>query len=84
MEHFFNGPLVTDSDGNRLLVTLGQFSTVRMERSAQLLIPAFDYSIPEKECTDDAGTADEPCELFAKVEFPVDAFFPNRERCRTN
>lgn len=84
LERFFNGPLVTDNDGNRLLVTLGQFSTVRMERSAQLLIPAFDYSIPDKECTDDAGKVDEPCELFAKVDFPVEAFFPNRERGRTN
>ncbi len=80
IEALFDGPLVTDADGSRLLICLGQFSTVRMERSAQLLIPAFDYSIPDKACTDDTGNADEPCELFAKVEFPVEAFFPNREQ----
>ena len=72
----FEDPLVTEGEGKRLLISLGQFSTVRMERSAQLLVPAFEYTMPEKTCTDDLGTPDEPCELFSRVDFPTDAFFP--------
>lgn len=61
--------------GNRkVYVTLGQFSIVRMERDSQLLIPAYDYCMPEKEC---CGPEDgEPCELFRRIRFPVSEFFP--------
>ena len=38
-------------DVHRLYVTLGQFSIIRMERDTQLLIPAYDYCLPEKECS---------------------------------
>lgn len=76
----FEAPLVGDTEGKRLYVTLGQFSTVRMEREAQLLIPAYDYAVPDRSCTDDPGTPDEPCDLFAKVEFPTDVFYPRAER----
>ena len=63
--------------GARLLfVTVGQFSTVRMERSAQLLIPAASFAKPDRSCSDDPGTPDEPCDLFAKVDFPTQAFYP--------
>ena len=63
--------------GSRLLfVTLGQFSTVRMERGAQLLMPAAACPMPDRSCTDDPGAPDEPCDLFAQVDFPAGAFFP--------
>lgn len=63
--------------GSRVLyVTLGQFSTVRMERSAQLLVPALAHTMPDRSCSDDPGTPDEPCDLFAKVDFPTQAFYP--------
>lgn len=66
--------------GSRLLyVTLGQFSTVRMERGAQLLVPASAYAMPDRSCSDDPGTPDEPCDLFAQVDFPTQAFYPNRK-----
>jgi len=48
---------------------------VRLERDVQLLIPAYDYCIPCKECTSNSGEED-PCELFSKVQFPVEEFFP--------
>ena len=76
----FETPLQSDAEGKRLYVTLGQFSTVRMEREAQLLIPAFDYAVPDRSCTDDPGTPDEPCDLFARVDFPIEVFYPRPER----
>ncbi|MBO4331381.1 MAG: hypothetical protein J5827_04840 [Oscillospiraceae bacterium] len=58
----------------RIYITLGQFSIIRLERDTQLLMPAYDYCLPEKECSDPAG--DDPCELFRRISFPVDEFFP--------
>ena len=62
--------------GRQLWVSLGQFSTVRLERSAQLLVPALAQPMPDRSCTDDPGTPDEPCDLFARVDFPTQAFYP--------
>ena len=64
-------------NGGRLLfVSLGQFSTVRMERGTQLLVPALTQAMPDRSCSDDPGAPDEPCDLFAKVDFPTQAFYP--------
>jgi len=72
----FDEDLVT-TDGNReLLVTLGQFSIVRLERSAQLLVPVLDYSIPTKECCDAPGCGEDPCEMFSRIPFPENQFAP--------
>ena len=55
-------------------VTLGQFSIIRLIRNTQLLIPAYDYCMPEKECV---GTSeDDPCTMFGRIRFPVEEFFP--------
>ncbi len=59
--------------GKQLYVTLGQFSIIRLERDTQLLIPIYDYCVPEKECI---GSEDDPCALFASIPFPLDDFFP--------
>ena len=69
----FDDELVLSSDGKRLFVTIGQFSIIKLERDTQLLIPAFDFCIPEKEC---AGSTEDPCTLFASFKFPVSEFFP--------
>ena len=44
-----------------------------------LLIPAYDYCMPEKECTCACGEdcQRDPCELFREVQFPVNEFFPS-------
>lgn len=76
----FEDPLCSDPNVRRLFVTLGQFSTVRMERGAQLLIPAYDFTVPDRTCSDDPGTPDEPCDLFARVDFPTEVFYPQPER----
>ena len=71
----FGSDLCFSGDAKRLYVTLGQFSIVRLERDSQLLMPAYDYCLPDKECT--CNTSDEdPCEIFRHVKFPVDEFFP--------
>ena len=73
----FGSDLAFGSEGKRLYVSLGQFSLIRLERDTQLLIPVYDYCMPEKECTCDGGSCEEdPCELFRHVKFPVDEFFP--------
>lgn len=74
----FCEPLVVGGDCKRLYVTLGQFSIVRMERETQLLMPSFDFCIPDKECAAVSGVDDlsSPCDLFRKIKFPLDQFFP--------
>ena len=65
------------NDLHRLFVTLGQFSIIRLERDTQLLIPAYDYCIPNKDCSCESGECHEdPCDLFRQVQFPVSEFFP--------
>lgn len=73
----FGEPIHFDpTSQRRLLVTLGQFSILRMERDSQLLIPICDYCMPDKECCCDGPAEDDPCSLFQRVDFPVDEFFP--------
>ena len=71
----FGDDLCFGGDGKRVYVTLGQFSIIRLERDTQLLMPAYDYCLPDKECSCDSGEED-PCEVFRHVQFPVDEFFP--------
>lgn len=59
-------------------VTLGIFTIVQLERDVQMLIPAYDFCIPNKECSCDT---DNPCDAFRKIQFPVDEFFPPKEGC---
>lgn len=58
----------------RLYVSLGIFSLTRIQRNVQLLVPSYEFSVPEKECT--PCEAEDPCCLFGKLRFPVDQFFP--------
>ena len=46
----FGGELSSGDDSRRIYVTLGQFSIVRLERDTQLLVPVYDYCMPDKEC----------------------------------
>ena len=70
----FPEPLVLTDSGRRWYATIGQFSIIRLERDTQLLIPAYDYSMPDKDCP--GSTPDDPCELFSRIHFPMDEFFP--------
>lgn len=72
----FDDELVISGDRRRLFVTLGQFSIIRLERDAQLVVPVLDYSIPTKECCDSPGCAEDPCEMFSRIPFPARQFAP--------
>ena len=72
----FDEELVLSGDRRRLFVTLGQFSIVRLERSAQLVVPVLEYSVPCKECCDGPNCAEDPCEMFSRIPFPTTRFSP--------
>ena len=81
----FDEELVTSDGTRQLLVTLGQFSIVRLERDAQLLVPVLDYSIPTKECCDTPGCGEDPCEMFSRIPFPENQFAPRGcDSCPSN
>ena len=80
----FDEELVLSGENRRLYVTLGQFSIVRLERDAQLIVPVLDYSIPNKECCDSGACAEDPCEMFSRIPFPAAQFAPrgcDKEKC---
>jgi hypothetical protein len=72
----FDEELVLTGERRRLLVTLGQFSIIRLERDAQLVVPVLEYSLPTKECCDNPGCAEDPCEMFSRIPFPAAQFSP--------
>ncbi len=71
------GNIVTDLDAGTptVYVTLGLFTIVQLIRNVQMLIPVYDFCIPEKQCDD---TSDQPCDVFRKIKFPTEDFFPPR------
>ena len=73
----FDDELVLSGERRRLYVTLGQFSIIRLERDAQLVVPVLDYAIPTKECCDAPGCTEDPCEMFSRIPFPASQFAPN-------
>jgi hypothetical protein len=70
----FSERLLLNDTPRRWLATIGQFSILRLERDTQLIVPAYDYSLPEKECP--GLVTDDPCTLFSRIGFPVEEFFP--------
>ena len=73
----FRGSLCAPSDSKAVKVTLGVFTIVQLERSVQMLIPAYDFCMPCKECSCDT---EDPCDAFRRIKFPVDEFFPPNRR----
>ena len=77
IRELFDEPLVVSGGQRQLFVTLGQFSIVRLEREAQLIVPVLDYAMPSKECCDDGCYgAEDPCEMFSRIPFPAQEFSP--------
>ena len=73
LAHFGEDLVLTDA-GRIVTATLGQFSILRLERDSQLVLPVYDYCLPDKEC--EPGIQDDPCTMFSRITFPVDEFFP--------
>ena len=72
----FDEDLVLTPENRRLYVTLGQFSIIRLERDAQVMVNVLDYAIPCKECCDAPGCGEDPCEMFSRIPFPATEFSP--------
>lgn len=72
------GNVVTDLQNGTptIFVTLGLFTIVQLIRNVQMLIPVYDFCIPEKACSDKGSYS--PCDAFQKIKFPTDDFFPPR------
>ena len=70
----FPEALVLGNTARRWYTTIGQFSIIRLERPTQLVVPVYDYGLPEKECP--GNSEGDPCELFSRIPFPVEEFFP--------
>lgn len=68
-----NGNLC-DREEKALVVSLGFFSIVKIERPSQLLVSATEYNIPDKECI--TANENDPCTLFRAMSFPVNEFSP--------
>lgn len=60
-------------DSKQVVATIGIFTITQLQRNVQLMIPSYDFCVPRKECT---TRTDDPCEVFSKIEFPTDSFFP--------
>lgn len=74
----FNGQFTNQMQPEKAVrVTIGLFTIIQLERDVQMLIPAYDFCMPCKECSCDT---EDPCDSFRKIKFPVGAFFPPAEK----
>ena len=84
----FNGCFKEGVGTNNVYVSLGVFSVIRMERQVQLMLPAAQLVLPERDSTPVSGGND-PCSIFEKMCFPCDSFIPSSDPnnltcCNTN
>lgn len=75
----FDDELVVSGNTRNILVTLGIFTIVKLERYVQLLMPVCNFCIPTKECTQQSADED-PCSIFDRITFPIDEFFPPNDQ----
>lgn len=69
----YGGDFCTQQTCKAVYATIGIFTIVQIERNVQMLIPAYDFCIPDKGCN---TTSDNPCEMFGQIDFPTNEFFP--------
>lgn len=78
----FGGTFLTQTPNKIVYCSLGIFSIVSLVRKVQMLIPVYDFCIPTKECV---STTDDPCDVFRRIKFPTDDFFPPKlDACEDN
>ncbi len=70
----FEGDFAGCKPRKTVLITIGLFTIVQLERCVQMMIPAYDYAVPDKQST--SSSADDPCEVFNRIKFPISQFFP--------
>lgn len=63
-----------DSIGDKIcLVTIGIFSVVRLVRPSQIIVPANEFTVPDKECL---SSDEDVCDIFRRMRFPENEFNP--------
>ena len=77
IDGMLGGKVNTGDAGRYVYLTIGLFSIVSLEREIQMMVPVYDFCVPEKECV--SASADDPCQLFQKIRFPVNEFFPPKQ-----
>lgn len=75
-EDFDDNEIFSSQHEKAVAVTIGLFTIVQLERDVQLLIPAYDFCVPTKECSCDT---EDPCDAFRRIKFPVNEFFPPKQ-----
>lgn len=70
----YGGNFCEPDDGKIVSVSIGIFTIVQLIRNVQMLVPVYDFCMPTKDCS--CPPTDNPCDLFKKMCFPVDEFFP--------
>jgi len=78
----FDSPFIDGEGRNELFVSVGIFSVIRMERPVQIVVPASRFCLPDKDSVPAISSSD-PCNIFGKMHFPMDEFFPYAEDCKT-
>ncbi len=77
VQTMFDEELITAQQQRKLYVTLGQFSIIRLERDAQIVVDVLSYAIPTKQCCEaPSGCPEDPCEMFSRIPFPTQQFTP--------
>lgn len=69
----FEGSFNGEPGIKSVLVSVGLFSIIHLQRNVQVMVPAYEFNVPDKECL---FTTDDPCEIFRKIKFPTGEFFP--------
>lgn len=73
---FFKGCFTDCHQGTKkVFATIGLFALIRIERPAQLIIPACDFCIPDSDKSPISVT--DPCALFKSIPFPINEFYPS-------
>ena len=70
----YNGEFGNGGCEKVVTVTLGVFSIIQIERNVSMLIHAYDFCMPEKRCVE--SSEENPCDLFKRLRFPAEEFFP--------
>ncbi|MBQ9941321.1 MAG: hypothetical protein IJO74_07270 [Clostridia bacterium] len=74
----FDSNIVEHNDSKAVFVSIGIFALIRLQRATQIIVPAGDYCVPDKQCSGGA-TFDDACSLFRAMSFPVEEFFPKED-----
>lgn len=73
IEDLFDGEFGYSAPEKIVYITVGLFSIIQLERETQIMVPIYDLCIPNKDFT---RQTDNPSELFKKIKFPINEFFP--------